>query len=151
MFITDLSILSRYSRTYFERRLQEINIGFTEQLILLYLYKCESVNQEKIAKHFMLDKGAIAKTLNKLEKKEFITRVDNPSSKREKLISITQNAKEIMGYVNEELLFWHNCLFEGLNPEDIQEFNRILEIMSANAINVINGRNLENEDAKQKQ
>jgi len=151
MFITDLSILSRYSRIFFERRLREINIGFTEQLILLYLYKCESVNQEKIAKHFMLDKGAIAKTLNKLEKKEFITRVDNPSSKREKLISITQNAKEIMGYVNEELLFWHNCLFEGLNPEDIQEFNRILEIMSANAINVINGRNLENEDAKQKQ
>jgi len=150
MFITDLSILSRYSRIFFERRLREINIGFTEQLILLYLYKCESVNQEKIAKHFMLDKGAIAKTLNKLEKKEFITRVDNPSSKREKLISITQNAKEIMGYVNEELLFWHNCLFEGLNPEDIQEFNRILGTMSANAINVINGRNLENEDAKQK-
>ena len=150
MFITDLSILSRYSRIFFERRLREINIGFTEQLILLYLYKCESVNQEKIAKHFMLDKGAIAKTLNKLEKKEFITRVDNPSSKREKLISITQNAKEIMGYVNEELLFWHNCLFEGLTPEDIQEFNRILGTMSANAINVINGRNLENEDAKQK-
>jgi len=150
MFITDLSILSRYSRTYFERRLQEINIGFTEQLILLYLYKCESINQEKIAKHFMLDKGTIAKTLNKLEKKKFITRVDNPSNKREKLITITQNAKAIMGHVNEELLFWHNCLFEGLTPEDIQEFNRILGTMSANAINVINGRNLENEDAKQK-
>ena len=92
MFITDLSILTRYSRTFFERRLREINIGFTEQLILRYLYQSEGVNQDTIAKHFMLDKGSIAKTLNKLEKKELIRRTENPNNKREKIISIAPNA-----------------------------------------------------------
>ncbi len=148
MFITDLSILTRYSRTFFERRLRDINIGFNEQLILQYLYKCENVNQDTIAKHFMLDKGSIAKTLNKLEKKNLINRLDNPNNKREKLIIITKDAKKIMGQVGEELQIWHEYLFEGITKEEIAEFNRILSKMSANAVKVIDGRSMINEDKK---
>lgn len=143
MFITDLSILSRYSRTFFERRLSDINIGFTEQLILMYLCKSDTVNQDTIAKHFMLDKGAIAKTLNKLEEKELITRSDNPNNKREKLISITPKTQEIIGQVDEELKEWHKCLFEGLERDEIDQLTKTISKISANAVKVINGRDVE--------
>jgi DNA-binding MarR family transcriptional regulator len=82
MYMNCLSIISRYSRTFFERRLAELSIGFTEHSILVYLDKCDVLNQEQIAKHFMLDKGAVAKALNKLEEKNYITRQENPSNKR---------------------------------------------------------------------
>lgn len=150
MFITDLSILTRYSRTFFERRLREINIGFTEQLLLQYLFHCETVNQDTIAKHFMLDKGSIAKTLNKLEKKKLVVRVDNPNNKRKKLVSITENAQEIMVQVNEELQVWHKYLFEGITKEELEAFNQILSKMSVNAVKVIDGRNAEYEKSKGK-
>lgn len=149
MIMNDISILSRYSRTFFERRLSEINVGFTEQLILMYLCKCDSVNQDTIAKYFMLDKGAIAKTLNKLEEKAFITRTDNPNNKREKLISITKNSKDIIVDINKELREWHNYLFTGLNEEEIDQFTSIIKKISINAANVINGGKNENTEQEE--
>lgn len=138
MIMTNLSIISRYSRTFFERRLSEYHIGFTEQLILMYLCKCSAVNQETISKHFMLDKGAVAKALNKLEKKDYIIRCDNPDNKREKLITISDHGRSILSYMTEELQEWHNYLFEGLSNDDINQFAETIEKMSINAVKVIN-------------
>lgn len=140
MIMTDLSILSRYSRTFFERRLAENNIGFTEHQIILYLCKIDSVNQDTIAKHFMLDKGAVAKALSKLENKEFIQRTDNPDNKREKLISITPSGQSKFEYLTKELQEWHEVLFQGMSSEEINQFGRIISIMSSNAVKAINDK-----------
>jgi DNA-binding MarR family transcriptional regulator len=139
--MTDLSILSRYSRTFFERRLADNNIGFTEHQIIMYLCKSDTVNQDTIAKHFMLDKGAVAKALSKLESKEIIQRTDNPNNKREKLISITPSGQSQIEYLTKELQEWHDVLFQGLSSEEINQFGRIISKMSSNAVNVINNKN----------
>ncbi len=105
---------------------------------MIYLCKCDTVNQDTIVKHFMLDKGAVAKALNKLEDKEYIFREDNPNNKREKLISITKKGKSVIGYITDELEKWHNYLFQGLRNEEIDQFNRIVEKIAENAAIVIN-------------
>jgi DNA-binding MarR family transcriptional regulator len=98
------------------------------------------VNQEAIAKHFMLDKGSIAKTLSKLEEKALINRVDNPNNKREKLITITELGRENSYTYQDEIHEFHNFLLEGLTMEEINEFTRIIEIMTQNAIKAVQGR-----------
>lgn len=149
MIMTDLSIISRYSRTFFERRLSELELGFPEQMIMMYLNKCDSINQDTIAKHFMLDKGAVAKALSKLEAKEFIERSDNPNNKREKLITITASGKGMIGHLNEELQQWHNILFQGLSKEEIEQVAQAISIIAANAAQVINNKdNLPKQEGK---
>ena len=140
MFMTNLSILSRFSRTFCERKLNDTNIGFTEQSILQFLSKNDNVNQDAIVKHFMLDKGSIAKTLSKLEEKDLITRIDNPNNKREKLITITELGKSSSGTYLDEMRELHSFLFEGLTTEEIKEFSRIIDIMTQNAIRAVQGR-----------
>lgn len=149
MIMTALSIISRYSRTYFERKLSDIKLGFTEFSILMHIIKTDKLNQEQIAKHFLLDKGAVAKALNKLEKKEFITRVDNPVNKREKLISITEQGKSIIGILTEELQEWHTYLFEGLSKSEIDEYVQTTLKIADNAAKIINERNANYEISKQ--
>lgn len=148
MYMNCLSIISRYSRTFFERRLAELNIGFTEHSILIYINQCDLLNQEQIAKHFMLDKGAVAKALNKLEDKKYITRHENPNNKREKLIEITEHGQSIMGLLNDELIQWHNCLFQGLSEKEIEEFKDTIEKVADNASKMINERMTYNEDTE---
>ena len=94
MFMNSLSIIVRHSKIFLERKLEAFDVGFPEQLILMYLAVDDSVNQETIAHNFMLDKGAIAKTLCKLEKKGLIKRDQNPRNKRENLISIGPNGPQ---------------------------------------------------------
>jgi DNA-binding MarR family transcriptional regulator len=138
--MTNLSILTRFSRTFCERKLNEMNIGFTEQSVLQFLSNHDNVNQEAIAKHFMLDKGSIAKTLSKLEEKALINRVDNPHNKREKLITVTELGREKSCIYQDEIRELHSFLLEGLTMEEIEEFTRIIEIMTQNAIKAVQGR-----------
>jgi DNA-binding MarR family transcriptional regulator len=148
MFMTNLSILARYSRIFCERKLSESNIGFNEQSVLMYLYHGDRVNQDTIAKHFMLDKGAIAKTVNKLEEKQLITRIDNPSNKREKLVEITELGKSNFNFYNSEINELHRFLFEGLSEEEISQFNRSLEIITKNVIKTVHGRMMDYDENK---
>jgi DNA-binding MarR family transcriptional regulator len=117
-----------------------MNIGFTEQTILKFLSKGEVVNQDTIAKHFMLDKGAVAKTLSKLEEKDLILRTDNPSNKREKLITITELGRNKSQTYYDEVKELHSFLFEGLSKEEIEQFTKITEKITQNAIKAIQGR-----------
>lgn len=145
MFIADTSIIIRYSRIYFERSLSKFHVGFNEHHILMYLSSCDSVNQDTIAKYFMIDKGAIAKTLNKLELKEFITRVDNPNNKREKIISLTKKGKSMIDHLNQCLDEWHNLLFQGLSNSEIEQITNYTEKISANAVKAIIGGSIIND------
>ena len=107
-------------------------LGFPEQVILMYLSSNNGVNQEAIAQHFMLDKGAIAKTLRKLEEKGLIERHQNPENKRENLISIAQEGQSILGEMGTALNEWNQCFFEGLSEDDIRQYEQITEKITDN-------------------
>ncbi|KMT21036.1 MarR family winged helix-turn-helix transcriptional regulator [Clostridium cylindrosporum] len=138
MLMNKLSIIVRQYHVFSIRELQEFDIGHAEQAILMFLRGSENVNQEAIASYFTLDKGAVAKTLSKLEKKEYIKRVTNLENQREKLISLDSKGREIIDYMmkmNEE---WINSVFKGLSQSDIEHLEKNASIIAANAIKVVN-------------
>jgi DNA-binding MarR family transcriptional regulator len=135
--MNSLSIIVRYSKVFCERRLSEHGVGFPEQVILMYLSEKKGVNQDAIAHHFMLDKGAIAKTLKKLEEKGLIRRDQNPENKRENLIYIILEGQAILGVMRAALSEWNASFFEGLREEEVQEYERITEIIAGNVAKLI--------------
>ncbi|WP_373481835.1 MarR family winged helix-turn-helix transcriptional regulator [Acetobacterium sp.] len=132
MLMNNLSIIVRHSKVFCERRLHDFGVGFPEQVILMYLVSNNGVNQDNIAQHFMLDKGAIAKTLRKLEEKGLIKRHQNPENKRENLITIVPDGQSILGEMEEALNEWNQYFFEGLSDDEIQQYERITEKIADN-------------------
>ncbi len=137
MLMNNLSIIVRYSHIYLNRKLQELDIGHAEQAILAYLIDKETVNQETIARHFMIDKGTIAKTLSRLEKKQYIKRFTNLKNQREKLVSLSEKGKEINNHMRKVLDDWNTYLFEGLNQEDKDKFYEAIAVIAANTTKAI--------------
>lgn len=133
MLMNYLSIIVRYGRVYSMRELQKYDIGSAEQFVLMYLAKNERVNQESIARHFLIDKGTIAKTLGKLETKQLIERYTNPENQREKLILLAAKGKAIMNEMQSALAEWNRCIFEGLSDEEIAQHERITAVIAENA------------------
>jgi DNA-binding MarR family transcriptional regulator len=80
----------------------------------------------------MIDKGMVAKTLNKLEKKGFIMRKQNPDNKREHIISLTQKGTDILNIMSEVLTEWNQILYEGMSKEDIASVKRLTGKMVEN-------------------
>jgi DNA-binding MarR family transcriptional regulator len=138
MLINKLSIIVRNSKIFSTRSLQEYGLGHPEQMILMFLFQNNNVNQDTIAKRFNIDKGTIAKTCRKLESKGYIERITNPSNQREKLINLCEKGREMFGIMKKVLDDWNNYIFEGLSEEDINKLNELVSKMEFNSIKVIN-------------
>jgi len=132
MLMNNLSIIVRHSKVFCERRLHDYGVGFPEQIILMYLSSSNGINQDAIAQHFMLDKGAIAKTLRKLEEKGMIERHQNPENKRENLISIAPEGRSILEEMGKALTEWNQYFFDGLSEDDINQYERLTNVIANN-------------------
>lgn len=134
MMHCDLSIIVRGSEIFLSRCLADFGITATEQIMLMYLYTHDNPNQEEIAKFFMLDKGSVAKTLQKLEKKAMIKRTVNEHDQREKVITLTEKAYSVRNVSMNLLKLWNEAIYQDISPEDIAAFERISGKISANVV-----------------
>lgn len=129
-----MSIIVRYCKIFAERKLKKYDLSFAEQVILMYLAAHEHANQEAIAKYYMIDKGMIAKTLDKLEKKDLIKREKNQENRRENIVSLSEKGEGILGEMGKILEEWNNILYDGISESEKNEFKRITQRMAENAV-----------------
>jgi len=132
MLMGDLSIIVRSSQVYLTRRLSEYGINAAEEYILMYLLGHNEPNQDSIAKYFMLDKGSVARSLAKLESKGFIARKINDENQREKVITLTEKARNMREMLGEQLVSWQSTMYEGLSEEEIRIFENTVKAIADN-------------------
>lgn len=133
MFMSDISIIVRYMRTQSERALSDSGIGFPEQLVLMTLLANGALNQEAIASRLGLDKGAVAKTIAKLESKGLVTRKPNPEDKRQKIVDATPEANSISKAMERTLESITASIFAGMTSAEIDQACALLAHMAENA------------------
>lgn len=133
----NLSVILRYCRNFFEKRLREFDLTFGEQVIIMFLSRNEEVNQDAISKRYMIDKGMVAKTLNKLETKGFISREQNPDNKRENIISLTQKGADILNNIKNIIDEWNEILYEEMSEDEIACMKKLTNKMVENITNHI--------------
>lgn len=132
MFMSDISIIVRRMRTQAEHAMGGLEVGFPEQLVLMFLHSHGPSNQEAIVSALGVDKGAIAKTIAKLEAKDLVTRQVNPRSKREKIVSLAPKAHQITQAMEDARASLNATLFAGFTPEEISQTCALLERMAQN-------------------
>lgn len=140
MLTHNISLIARHSNTFLMRELQQWEIGYAENWVLMFLSKNNKVNQETIAKHLMIDKGSIAKTVSKLEEKGYIVRETNKDNQREKLIQLSEKGENIIEYMKAALRKWNDTILKGISPEQEKQLEGLIGIISQNASDyIING------------
>lgn len=137
--MNDISIMMRKMCIFAERNMAEEHLGFPEQIVLMYLQGQGPSSQEQMACFFELDKGAVSKTLNKMEQKGLITRSVNARDKREKIVDITPAAEQIIGRMTEVLSAWEHGVYEGISEEEAEITERCVERMAENANKMVGG------------
>jgi len=137
MLMSSLSIIVRGSQVYASRKLSEYGIKATEGYILMYLMGNSDTNQDAIAKFFNLDKGSIARSLQKLESKGFISRKVNDENQREKVITLTEKALKIRDVLNDLLVERKKEIYCGLSNDEIIAFEKTVEKIAENIKKVL--------------
>ena len=107
---------------YINHNLAEFGINTTQLHLLFEISDHSDINQEKIAKRCNINKGAVARSIKKLEDKGLVERKIDENNRRQNKIALTAEGEEILeksvkilhdwedtviledGYIKKELL-----------------------------------------------
>lgn len=124
-----ISILFRQLNLYFNRELSEINISATELLYLSSLYSKDGITQDDLAQEYSVDKAAVTRTLQLMEKKGLIVRKTNTDDKRAKRLFLTDKAKALEKKLREIQAQWIHEMTKGMEKNSIDNFSKQIDSM----------------------
>ncbi len=75
--------------------LNEIDLTYTQYIVMMYFWEKEKSNVKDIGKALLLDSSTLTPLLKKLESKGFITRVRSTLDERNLEVAITEKGKQL--------------------------------------------------------
>lgn len=118
-----ITLIYKAQKIYFNKMLCELEINNTQLHILFEIQKDYKINQEKIARRCNVNKGAIARSIKKLEDNGFIERTIDENNRRQNIISLTDKGNNTLNHSKMILNEFEEYLF------DDNDYNEVLQIM----------------------
>ncbi len=128
-----ISILYRFRKCFMNRQLSEYGSAGIFPLLLLLVEQKEGLNQEQIADLLKVDKGAIARSVKKLEQEGYLRRHEAPEDKRAYEIYLEPKAIEMLPKIHDSIEAWDERILRGISEEDRRIFADCLQRMAQNA------------------
>ncbi|WP_405308264.1 MarR family winged helix-turn-helix transcriptional regulator [Methanobrevibacter sp.] len=117
-----LYMIGKGYTVYVNRNLEEFGINTTQLHLLFEIAHHTNINQEMIATRCNINKGAVARSIRKLEEKGLVKREIDKNNRRQNRLSLTKDGEDILikacgvlrdwedsvilddGYIKKELL-----------------------------------------------
>lgn len=142
------SILHRCTQKYYDKQLEEYQIGYGQLMFLLFIYENEGINMNELALKGRFDKGTVSKGIQKLELEGYIEIVASDQDKRFKNLYTTDKAKDIIPQIYMVRREWWDYVTKELSDEQIETFVDLSQMLSDRAFSYAQA--LENENEKLK-
>jgi MarR family transcriptional regulator, organic hydroperoxide resistance regulator len=111
-----IGIFSRQTQAYITFTLKDMDLSYSEHIILMNLYENEGIYQEELSSMLAIDKALTARSVKSLEKKEFVIRKVIPQDRRYKRLFLTDKAKKQKNYFYSLLKKWEDYIIEDMDP-----------------------------------
>ena len=136
-FMKMLNNISRSQAIYRHSRISADDLQTTHYAFVLAICREPGRSQEDIAKELCLNKSTIARNLNYLEEKGYITRTSLPSDKRQFSVYPTEKMLSVFPEIKSASGEWMSLLSAGISEEELKIFNSVLERMETRAREII--------------
>lgn len=130
----NIGIIRRCEQSFLRERLSAYHLKPIEGIVLASLRKKNRCNQESLCCCIDIDKGRMARIMERLELRKLIHRVINPSNKREKLIELTKEGEEMLVLIDSFFLEWSERCFIGFTDEEKKQYQNYLKRITENAL-----------------
>lgn len=120
------SVHELFRRLYLRNR----NIGSqTQGKTLKILYVKGSMSQKEMQEKLGVQPGTISEIINKLERKELVTRHTDPADRRRVILSLTEKGKEDVEEYSRQYQNYVASFFQVLEESEKMELERLLQIL----------------------
>ena len=107
-----IQIIAKSQSLFLNNRLKKIDINAAQFLVLYEIDNDSKINQEKIASRSNTNKGAIARSISKLEENGLVERKTDENNRRQNIITLTGEGKVVLDKAIEIFNEWEDSLLE---------------------------------------
>ena len=136
-FMKMLNNISRSQAIYRHGKISASDLHSSHYAFILAICREPGRSQEELARELCLNKSTVARTLNSLEEKGYISREALPTDKRQFSVYPTEKMLGILPEVKRASIEWMNLLSEGIPEDELKTFNSVLERMQSRAREII--------------
>ncbi len=120
------SLLNRRGQAIITVACEQLDISYSEYVILLRLFEAEGRTQDELADFLCLDKAVITRMVKELEKKGLVRREKDLRDKRMKHLYVTDLARALEVKLVAILDTWFGYLFADLSDEEREKTLKVL-------------------------
>ena len=103
-----LHMIGKGYMVYINSHMKKFGINTTQLHLLFEIRQQSDINQEKIAQRCSINKGAVARSIKKLEENGFVIRQIDENNRRQNKLSLTKKGEETLNESIEVLKRWEN-------------------------------------------
>ena len=103
-----IAMIARGQSIYLNHRLGDLGINETQLHLLFEISHNENLNQERIATRCNINKGAVARSIKKLEDNGFVVRTIDENNRRQNKVSLTLKGRKTLSESIKILKNWEN-------------------------------------------
>lgn len=118
-----ISLIFRKHAKYLNKRMESVNLTSGLYPFIIEIYNNDGISQEDLAKILYLNESTVTRNLEKLEKRGLIVRTPN---KRKKIITITDEGKQVAKSVMDYDEKWDEIIKKDLSEEEYNSFKKTL-------------------------
>ena len=136
-----INIISRCQSLFRASQLRSNEICAYNNYILP-ICRNPGLSQEQIARRVYLDKYNVTRHLAKLEQMGYVERRPSDSDKRITLVFPTQKMLDLLPHMRQLIDEWDSYLFEGLSPQELEQFEATLLKITQRAQQYVNSKDV---------
>lgn len=128
-----ISIIHRYARAFFDRKLADASISGSHMSFLFPLYKNDGLSQDELSDMVCMDKTTIARAIKSLVDLGYVVREHDTEDKRIYRLYLTPKSKAFIPRVKKLISEWNSAISQGLSPDEKMRLQEYLKYLSENA------------------
>lgn len=127
-----ISIIAKNQTLYLNHHLEEFDINASQLHFLFEISHQNEINQENLSSRCNVDKGAVARSIKKLEDKGLVKRQIDDNNRRQNIISLTSKGKKTLEKAIKKLNDWEDYIFNDnlIEKETLQKVLKEIAIKS---------------------
>ena len=134
-----LYMIGKGYHMYVNHHLSQLNINVTQLHLLFEISQDSNSNQEKIAQRCNINKGAVARSIKKLEDKGIVKRQIDENNRRQNKLSLTDKGEETLRQCKEILNEWEDKVILDKGYIEKELIQKILKDIAVKTIELNQG------------
>ena len=136
-FMKLLNNISRSQAVYRYSRISAEDLQSGHYAFVLAICREPGRSQEDLARELCVNKSTVARNINYLEEKGYVSRIPLPQDKRQYSVYPTEKARNVLPQIRAASAEWMMLLSEGISQSELEIFDSVLQRMQEKAGKII--------------